>query len=410
MSIRVTSEVGKLRGVITHTPGREVSLVTPEIKDELLFDDIIYEENARNEHLQMLQVIKSALPDVTIIEVADLFLETFKQADAREYFIDRLIENFPEGNIHPVKKELVNLAPESLVRFGIQGQTPEMGKFKLFPIPNLLFTRDLAAVVGSNIVISRAAMRARVRESYLMDTVVRYHPMYESIRNKVIRISKEDSIEGGDIIIASDDLVIIGMSERTSFSGVMRAGEHLLSNGLKQVLIVDIPKQRASMHLDTIFTFCDVDECVVYPPAIINRSENVVSLTKKGEKIISQLKPSLKLALEEALGYPFRFIKCGGDDKVAQQREQWSDGANHFALAPGVVIGYERNIATFQEMEKYGYEIVPGREFIRKYSDGSFDISKAGKMVITFEGNELCRGRGGARCMTQPFLRDPLSA
>lgn len=410
MSIQVTSEVGKLRGVITHTPGREVSLVTPEIKDKLLFDDIIYEEDARNEHIQMLQVIKTALPDVSIIEVADLFLEAFQISDAREYFIERLIENFPEGNIHPVKKELLNLEPESLVRFGIQGQTPEMGKFKLYPIPNLLFTRDLAAVVGTNVVISRAAMRARVRESYMMDAVVRYHPMYESARDQVIRISKEDSIEGGDILTASDGLVIIGMSERTSFSGVMRAGKNLLAKGMEQVLIVDIPKQRASMHLDTIFTFCDVDQCVVYPPAIIDRSENVVSLRKNGEQVISELKPSLKLALEESLGRPFTFIKCGGDDKVAQQREQWSDGANHFALAPGVVIGYERNIATFQEMEKYGYEIVPGREFIRKYSDGSFDISKAGKMVITFEGNELCRGRGGARCMTQPFLRDSLPA
>jgi len=405
MSIQVSSEVGVLCGVITHTPGREVSLVTPEIKDKLLFDDIIFEEDARNEHLQMLQIIKTALPTVEIYEIADLFLETFQQEDAREYFIERIIENIPEGNMHPIRNDLLSLSSESLTRFGIQGQTPELGKFKLFPSPNLLFTRDLAAIVGNNVIISRAAKRARIRESYLMDTVVRYHPLYENSRENIIRISKEDSIEGGDVLTASEELTIIGMSERTSFSGVMRAGKLLLDRGVKQILIVDIPKTRASMHLDTIFTFSNVDECVVYPPAILDRTENVVSLTKNGEQVISELKPSLKLALEESLGHEFTFIKCGGDDKISQQREQWSDGANHFALAPGVVIGYERNIHTFLEMEKYGYEIVPGREFIRRYSDGSFDISKAGKMVITFEGNELCRGRGGARCMTQPFNR-----
>lgn len=406
MSIQVLSETGLLRGVITHTPGREVSMVTPEIKDKLLFDDIIYEEDARNEHLQMLQIIKTALPDIDLIEVTDLFTEAFEQPDAKEYYIERLIENFPELNIYPVKKDLLDLPAESLTKLSVTGQTPELKKFRMLPIPNLLFTRDLAAVVGKNMVISRAAMKARVRESYLMDTVVRYHPMYEAIRDSVIRIPKRDSIEGGDVLTASEDVAIIGMSERTSFSGVRRAADELLQRNMKEVLIVDIPKQRASMHLDTIFTFCDENECVVYPPTIIERGENVVSLKKHEEHVVSVLKPSLKQALEESLEREFTFIKCGGDDLISQQREQWSDGANHFALAPGVVIGYERNINTFREMEKYGYSIVAGRDFIRRYSDGSFDIKKAGKMVITFEGKELCRGRGGARCMTQPFMRD----
>lgn len=406
MSIQVLSETGLLRGVITHTPGREVSMVTPEIKDKLLFDDIIYEEDARNEHLQMLQIIKTALPDINLIEVTDVFTEAFENQEAKEYYIERLIENFPELNIYPFKKDLLDLPAESLTKLSVTGQTPELKKFRMLPIPNLLFTRDLAAVVGKNMVISRAAMKARIRESYLMDTVVRYHPMYEDIRDSVIRIPKSDSIEGGDVLTASEEVAIIGMSERTSFSGVRRAADALLQRNMKEVLIVDIPKQRASMHLDTIFTFCDENECVVYPPTIIERGENVVSLKKHEEHVVSVLKPSLKQALEESLERDFTFIKCGGDDLISQQREQWSDGANHFALAPGVVIGYERNINTFREMEKYGYSIIAGRDFIRRYSDGSFDIHNAGKMVITFEGKELCRGRGGARCMTQPFMRD----
>jgi arginine deiminase len=181
-----------------------------------------------------------------------------------------------------------------------------------------------------------------------------------------------------------------------------------MDKGVEQVLIIDIPKKRSSMHLDTIFTFSNRDECVVFPPAITERKNNVVSLTRNNGSIITEMKPSLREALEEALGHPVTFIKCGGDDPTAQQREQWSDGANTFALAPGIVIGYERNVHTFREMEKHGYTIISGREFLAEYKDGSFDIDAAGKVVITFEGHELCRGRGGARCMTQPFSREPM--
>ncbi len=409
MSVNVSSETGLLKGVIVHTPGEEVSLVTPDIKNELLFDDIIYEENAKEEHLEMLRIMKVFNPDVKILEVADLFVETFQNSEAREYILGRLFNNFPQYNLFSFEKELLDLSPESLTRFLISGQTAELPKVKLLPSPNLLFTRDLAAVVGNNVVISRAALTARIRESYLMDSVVRYHPLYESVRDNVIRISGEDSIEGGDILVASDNLVLIGMSERTSFSGVMRAGKYLLEHGVKQILIVDIPKQRSSMHLDTIFTFSNNDECIAYAPSIMKRENNVVSLTMDDGKVHSELKPSLKAALEEALGHEFTFIECGGNDLTTQKREQWTDGANVFALAPGVVIGYERNTHTLNEMKKYGYEVVTGREFLEEYFIKPYTYNPSQKIAISFEGNELCRGRGGARCMTQPFLRDKIN-
>ncbi len=406
MTLQVTSEVGKLRGVITHTPGPEVSLVSPETKDDLLFDDIIFEEDARHEHLEMLSIIKTALPDVMQLEIRDLFTETLEITEAKAYLVDSLIRNQQDKNLAPVRSDMLKLSAEELSSFVITGQSEKLKTVSMLPLPNLLFTRDLAALVSQTVVVSRAAMVARMRESVMMDTIVTFHPMYEQVKKNAIFITGEDSIEGGDILVVSKDLVLIGMSERTSFSGLMRAAEKLMAKGVKQVLIIDIPKKRSSMHLDTIFTFCNTNECVVYPPAISERTDNVVSLTKNNGSIITTLKSSLKDALEESLGREITFISCGGDDKTAQLREQWSDGANTFALAPGVIIGYERNVHTFREMEKHGYRIITGKEFINTYRDGSFDIDRCGKLVITFEGHELCRGRGGARCMTQPFSRE----
>jgi arginine deiminase len=238
-----------------------------------------------------------------------------------------------------------------------------------------------------------------------MDTLIRFHTLFADIRQNTIRIPDADTIEGGDILIASSDVVLIGMSERTSFSGVMSAGRAILERGFKTVLIVDIPKQRSSMHLDTIFTFCSPNECVAFPPAIMDRADNVVALTLRDGEVVTNLKSSLHAALQEALERDITFIKCGGDDTVMQHREQWSDGANLFALAPGIVVGYERNVKTFETMQDHGYQIMNQFEFIDAFRDKGFNPTGSEKIAISFLGHELCRGRGGARCMTLPVSR-----
>lgn len=406
MKIQVKSETARLNGVIVHTPGREVSLVHPDNKHDLLFDDIIFESQASQEHLDMLDIFKAAMPEGgQVFEIVDLIESAFDSEDARGFFIEKLIRRHPDKLLSTLRDAILDLDARGLTRLAVEGVSEYIPTLKLHPSPNILFTRDLAAVLGNYIVLSSAARKARIRESILMETLVMYHPIFQQVRGNTIRTPEEDTIEGGDILIASKDVVLIGMSERTSFSGVMQAGKSMLSNGIKIVLIVDIPKQRSSMHLDTIFTFASENECVVFPPAIMERSQNVVALEQIDGKLVTTLKLSLKSALEEALERDFTFIKCGGDDKVQQYREQWSDGANLFALAPGVIVGYERNIKSFETLQEHNYQVMTQFEFIDKYKQTGFNPDKSTKIAISFIGHELCRGRGGARCMTLPISR-----
>ncbi len=410
MKIDISSEIGHLNAVIVHTPGHEVSLVNPEIKDELLFDDIIFEDDARAEHLGMLDIFKTAMPkDGKVFEITDLFLEVFQNEEAHAYFVELLIKEFPLENLYVINKELHALKPKKLLKYATQGILDDIKGFNMNPSPNLLFTRDLAAVVNDHILLSRAAEKARLRESLLMETLVKFHPLFESVKDKTVRIAGGQSIEGGDVLVVSKDLVLIGMSVRTSFSGLMEAAHGLLSSGVKTVLAVDIPKQRASMHLDTIFTFSSHNECIAFPPAMMETRDNVVALQMNDGKIQAESRGSFMEALHEFSGTDYTFIKCGGEDRTNQFREQWTDGANVFALAPGIIVGYERNTNTFKTMVEHGYTYMTQFEFIEEFGKTGIDFNKNYKIAVSFEGHELCRGRGGARCMTLPISRTPLN-
>ncbi|WP_234567628.1 arginine deiminase family protein [Rhodohalobacter sp. 614A] len=409
MKINIPSETATLHGVIVHSPGHEVSLVNPSLKEELLFDDIIFESDARYEHLDMLKIFNAAMPsDGEVFEILDLAEECFQSEDVKAEFIELMIKELPFENIHTIEKDLLSLEPKSFVRFIAEGSLGERN-FNLHPAPNLLFTRDLAAVVGNMIILSRAAKEARAREFLLMRTIVRHHPLFEAVKNNTITVGGHQTIEGGDVLVAAENIVLIGMSERTSFSGLMGVAEQLLHHGVEHVLAVDIPKQRSSMHLDTIFTFADETECVVFPPSIEEKENNVVDLFSDGNFVQCRQCKSLEGTLEELTGKEFNFIKCGGEKRIDQFREQWTDGANLFALAPGVVVGYGRNTKTFQALIDHGYQHMNQYEFVEEFENRDLNPENDGKIAISFEGHELCRGRGGARCMTLPISRSHLS-
>lgn len=407
MQIKIPSETERLKKVIVHTPGHEVSLVNPELKNDLLFDDIIFEEDAREEHLDMLDLFRAAMPeDGEIFEIMDLARECLQEDAIRQEFVNTLVEELPYENLSVVRKDMYELSADKLLKFVVEGSVSESSHFTLHPAPNLLFTRDLAAVVNDTVILSKAAKRARARESLLMELILKNSDVFSDVKDRIIYTDRTQSIEGGDVLVASEKVVLIGMSQRTSFSGLMGVASQLLTGNVEHVLAVDIPKKRSSMHLDTIFTFSDVNECVVFPPAIEEQKDNVVELYKRGDHIATKQHSNLKKALEKLLDTEFTFIRCGGEDRTTQFREQWTDGANVFALAPGVIVGYERNTKTFEALSEHGYKLMNQFDFVDEYSDKHFDHKESGKIAISFQGHELCRGRGGARCMTLPILRN----
>ncbi len=405
LPVHVSSELARLRQVVVHTPGEEMRLVSPANHAELLFDDILFTERAQEEHGVMARLFRAVVgaPDA-VLQLADLLRETFEREDARHEFVVLLAERLPHRNFEAYERELKQLAPEELLRFALTGQSGL--KLTTSPVPNLMFTRDLSAVVGDHLILSHAATVARARESIILRVIARHHPRFADVQDRIIELPPHVSFEGGDLLVASGKVVLIGQSERTSLGGVMAITEALMQKtSVEHVLMVNLPKARYCMHLDTVFTFAALGECVVFPPIIEQDRQNVMHLTSTGEpgRFNMEVWPNLKPALEALTGQDFTFIQCGGGELVNQQREQWTDGANLFALAPGLVVGYERNQHTYDALREHGYHVVEAENFLN-YHDGN-PIGGDRKVAIQLRGHELSRGRGGPRCMTMPILR-----
>ncbi len=407
-SPKVSSEVGPLRQVIVHSPGIEMSLVSPDNRKELLFDDVLYEETARKEHRQFCDVIEMVVGTRdAVLDLYDLVLEAFGEEEARADFIDGLCRVMEERNYQAYASELRRLDPEALRHFAMTGRSDTLLHDTL-PAPNLMFTRDLCAVVDDHIILSYAATEARRRESVLIGTVFRHHERFRRYSDRIITLPPNVTFEGGDLLVVDDKTVLIGHSERTSLGGVMAVTRALFAEtGVNRVVVVNLPKRRSFMHLDTVFTFVDRREAVVFPPLIRPDAYNVLVFHRidSPERFETEIVPNLPTALEEVLGTSITFIPCGGNDVLSQQREQWTDGANLFALKPGVVLTYERNHATFEELRRHGYRIVDAPSFLSYHRQTPFKSGE--RLAIQLAGTELSRGRGGPRCMTMPILRDP---
>ena len=389
----VRSETGRLRTVLLHRPGAELSRLTPRNNDALLFDGIPWLERAQQEHDAFAQVLRDQ--GVEVLLLADLLCDTLGVQQAREDAVAQALADLRLGDTlrRHLSRELLSLAPEDLATTLVAGlrndeisgvrslvtamKAPD--DFVLDPLPNLLFTRDSSVWIGDRPVITSLAMPARSRESQLTELIYTHHPRFAGCRP--IHGPRAEFVEGGDVLLLSDGVVAMGVGERTSPAGVERLGATLLAEGLADtVLAVPIHQQRATMHLDTICTMVDVDTVLMYSAAAEQLQAFTVTLGEDG-LTISDPEPFL-VAAARAMGIDrLRNIETGLDP-VTAEREQWDDGNNTLAIAPTVCVAYERNVQTNRRLEE------------------------AGITVLAIGGSELGSGRGGPRCMSCPISRD----
>lgn len=410
----MTSEFGELEGVIVHTPGLEVEEMTPETAKRALYSDILNLSVAAEEYKQLKGVLSKVS---SCFEVKDLLAEVLKADNTRKNLLSEICQM---ENAQDVLDDLLDLKPDDLSRLLIQGVPIKRNnltrylsqeRFSLWPLHNFLFTRDASMAFRDEVLIGKMANAVRDREALIMDAIFTHHPMLEaptinSQKPGNIRDGKNITIEGGDFQVARKDVLVIGTGMRTSTQGIdfILEGIKAKKEPVRHILVQELPDAPESfIHLDMVFTFLGYDACMVYEPLILgtNRFHTIHIQVENGEVTRIREVKNLVKGLEK-LGMDMQPVFCGGqNDSWTQEREQWHSGANFFAIAPGQVIGYERNTNTINELNKHGFEVIKANELIT----GARTITKNQKCVVTIAGSELARGGGGARCMTMPFRR-----
>ncbi|MEM9556381.1 MAG: arginine deiminase family protein [Acidobacteriota bacterium] len=417
MSFGVYSETARLRRVLIHRPGREIDWMVPSLMDRLLFDDILYGEDARWEHDIFRAVLEAA--GVETLDPQDLLADVLAESEIRARALDDVARS---GIADDVLETLSAAEPRELAAHLVSGMraVDELpGErlrhfYRLSPVPNYFFQRDPQVVMGDMVLRSSMATDARRREPWLSSIVFEHHPAVSGWTER-IRLDDEESafrrqpwIEGGDVLIPSSDVLMVGVSERTNRYGIDRLARHLLGrdDGFRHLVVVEIPARRSYMHLDTVFTFIDEGICLGYLPVVAPggvEGGDVYRIDLGAPEVAYTLCDDLPSALARVGVEVDEIIPCGSDDSlIDQQREQWTDGANAFALAPGVICLYRRNRRTAEGLARRGWTVIDGEEV----AEGTVDPLAGGRTVITLPDNELSRARGGPRCMTMPLLRD----
>lgn len=406
--LHITSEIGELKSVLLHRPGEELENLTPEYLQRLLFDDIPHLPVVQKEHDYFAAALKNR--GIEVLYLSKLVTEALHTEDIKKQFVkDILTESNVTVNssFHTLNEYLLSFDTEDMVKkimAGVRKSEIDKSKktrlyemsedhypFYLDPMPNLVFTRDPAATIGDGLTINRMREPARRRESLFMDYIIKYHPRFAG-HDIPIWFNRDFAhpMEGGDELVLSKDTISIGISERTAAKAIERFALNLFKQQtqFKRVVAVEIPKTRAFMHLDTVFTMVDYDKFTIHPAIQGPDGDMNIYILEKGpdeETLKITHKTNLMETLKEVLGLKeVALIPCGGGDVIAAPREQWNDGSNTLAIAPGVVVTYDRNYVTNKLLREYGIE------------------------VIEVLSSELSRGRGGPRCMSMPLVREDI--
>lgn len=405
-SLNVYSEIGKLKTVLLHEPGKELENLTPKYLDDLLFDDIPSLPLAIREHRAFAEAFKKA--GVKVVYLVDLVTEALNVSeDIKNKFIKQFIEEANVAsetlqdvvieyleNIKDTKtmvlKTMAGIQKSELPNYKMRTLTDYVSSYPFItdPLPNLYFTRDPFAIINDGVCLNKMFSVTRCRETIYGEYIFKYHPLYKN--NKLFyNRDHKTSIEGGDIMVLNSETLIVGISQRTKPSSIEKLAKSLFydnNTNYKTVLAFDIPKFRTFMHLDTIFTQIDFDKFTIHKECyeLMRIFKVEKDLNREGKLVVEELHEKLEIVLEKYIGKKITLIPCGGHDSVSADREQWSDASNTIAIAPGEVITYERNYITNEILEKHNIK------------------------VHTIPSSELSRGRGGPRCMCMPLEREKL--
>jgi len=407
MAVHISSEIGRIKEVLVHTPGSELLAVTPSTRHDYLYDDIVDFAQAQREHRRFVAVLERF---AKVHHVRDLLTEVLSDDETRQHLVRETMDIVPS---EPLSRDLQELTAGDLVRTLIEGREENPGLltstlnecgYMLPPLPNLFFTRDVAMGINDHVMIGSMRYGVRWTEEIIMKAIFRFNPrvanagiLYDGSREHRLNYT----LEGGDVHPLRHDTLIIGFSERSSPAAIDNLADLLFrSTTITDIIIVIMPGEESAIHLDMVFTQVDRDLCVVHPPHFMGPERLPILHWRKGQKSLREM-PDIFHALEEC-DLRVEPILCGGQRRITQEREQWSSGCNFLAVRPGLVLSYSRNEVTLEEMQKTGFRLVKAGDFL----DGSESIREDERAVITFEGGELVRGGGGPRCMTCPIERD----